>query len=311
MVMHAGNNIISISFMSPKRGRNEVRVTVRGSHIGNSPQTINFLKPLSQFDQPVTQVGSLEQPAGLSSCGNSLLAVEYSRNRILKYNTAYKLTAEYGQDKLNGPMAITRDQQMNIYVTTVQDHKIHKFKHNGEYVTSIGIQGTLPGQFNFPMGLCINSQEELHVCDSRNDRVQVFDLQLKFKRMFGRQGSGKSQFQFPTNIAFDSSDNIYVCDSHNHQIQVFTPSGGFICFIRNKQTPFGPEEKLQFPLNVCIFNDLLFVTQTKQNYITVLKTTGELVKRFGHGVLQQPQGIEVDIDGYVYVSSHHSKIFVF
>ena len=60
---------------------------------------------------------------------------------------------------------------MNIYVTTVQDHKIHKFKGNGAYVMSIGTKGTLPGQFNFPMGLCINSQEELYICDSRNDQV--------------------------------------------------------------------------------------------------------------------------------------------
>ena len=302
---------VSITFMSPKRGRNSIRVTIRGSHIRDSPQTINFLKPLSRFEQPIKEIGSLERPAGLTTSGNSLLAVEYSCNRILKYNTAFEVTAEYGRDKLKGPIALTRDRQMNIYVTTVQDHKIHKFKGNGAHIMSIGTKGTLPGQFNFPMGLCINSRKQLYICDSRNDRVQVFDLQLKFKRMFGRQGSGKGQFQFPTDIAFDSSDNIYVCDSHNHQIQVFTPSGGFICFIRNKWTQFGPAEELQLPLNVCIFNDLLYVTQTKQNYIVVFKTTGELVKRFGHGVLQQSEGIEVDADGYVYVSSHHSKIFVF
>ena len=348
---------IGIKFRSPKRGRNEVRVTVRGQHISNSPHTINFLKPLSQFDQPVTQIGSLERPAGLTSCDNSFLAVEYSCNRIRKYNTTFQVATEdavvatspgplsqlfnvarrkaggglglglglgfsvcnieklgeraqerdcvtcIGQDKLKGPIALTTDQQMNIYVSTVQDHKVHKFKCDGEYIISTGSQGTQPGQFNFPMGVRISSQEELYVCDSRNNRIQVFNQQLEFKEIFGGQGAknGQSLFQFPTDIDFDSCGNVYVCDGHNFQIQVYTPSGQFIRFIGGKQ----------FPLNLCIFNDLLYVTQSKKDHITVLKTTGELVKTFGQGVLQQPEGIEVDADGYVYVSSHHSKIFVF
>ena len=315
VIQHRSPGSINVSFKTPKRGRNEVKIMIRGNHIRDSPKIINFLKPLSQFDQPmIKQVGNLERSAGLTTCGDSLLAVEYSRNRILKYNTVFEitLTAEYGQDILKGPIAITKDQQMNIYVSTVKDHKIHKFTYNGVHVKSIGTQGTLPGQFNFPMGLCINSREELYVCDSRNNRVQVLDLQLKFKRMLGGRSEGRSPFWFPSDVAFDSSDNIYVCDSHNDQIRVFTPNGVSIRFhfIGNKH--FGSEEApLQLPLNLCIFNDLLYVTQTKQNYITVLKTTGELVKRFGQGVLQQPEGIEVDADGYVYVSSHRSRIFVF
>ena len=314
VIQHRSPGSINVSFKTPKRGRNEVQIMIRGSHIRDSPKIINFLKPLSQFSQPIKQVGSLERPAGLTTCGDSLLAVEYSRNRILKYNTAFTLTAEYGGDKLKGPIALTRDRQMNIYVTTVQDHKVHKFTCNGTHVKSIGTKGMLPGQFNFPMGLCVNSREELYVCDSRNNRVQVLDLQLKFKRMLGGRSEGRGSFWFPSDVAFDGSDNVYVCDSHsyNNQIRAFTPNGESITFrfVGNKH--FGSEElPLPFPLNVCIFNDLLYVTQTKQNHITVLKTTGELVKRIGQGVLQQPEGIEVDADGYVYVSSHRSRIFVF
>lgn len=300
---------ISISFMSLKRGRNEASVTVRGCHIRNSPHTINFLKPLSQFNRPVTQTGSLERPAGLTSCGNGLLAVEYSRNRIRKYDTTLEMNAEsaIGQDKLKGPISLTTDRQMNVYVSTVQDHKVHKFKSNGEFIKSTGTKGTLPGKFNFPMGLRTNSREELFVCDSRNSRIQVFDLELKFKQMFGEQGARKCYFTFPTDVDFDSSDNVYVCDCHDHQIKVYSPDGRFIRSIGHN---FRSAE-LQLPLNLCIFNDHLYVTQTKKNHVTVCKTTGELVKRFGQRVLQQLEGIAVDMDGYVYISSHYSKIFVF
>ena len=60
-----------------------------------------------------------------------------------------------------------------------------------------------------------------------------------------------------------------------------------------------------------IVNEFLFVTEHQKNHVTVFKTSGELVTIFGKGILQQPEGIEVDIDGYVYVTSHFSRIFIF
>ena len=60
-----------------------------------------------------------------------------------------------------------------------------------------------------------------------------------------------------------------------------------------------------------IINNFLFVSEYQKNHITVFKTSGELVTIVGKGVLQEPEGIEVDIDGYVYVTNHLSRVFVF
>ena len=301
--LSSGN--VTISFSSLKRGRNRISVTVRGIHVANSPQSINFFKPVYQFNQPVALIGDLKRPAGLTSCGRSFLAIEYSRNTICKFNNTFEIFAEYGQDKLQGPIGLATDQERNVYVSTVKDHKLHKFGMNGMHIKT-GKQGEQPGEFNYPMGLRINSRQELYVCDSRNNRLQVFDLQLNFKHVFGEQQGIK--FHFPSDVDFDDSDNIYVCDSHNDRIQVFTPQGQFTHFIGYKT----PEIKeLQLPLKLSIFNGLLFVTQTKKDHVTVFETSGELVTRFGQGILQQPEGIQVDPDGYAYVSSHQSKIFVF
>ena len=299
---------VSIIFESQKRGRNELNVTTRGAHIANSPQSIYIHVPPSQLSQPIAQIRNLDRPTGITHSGKSILAIEHSRNRIIKFNTSYEVVATYGERQLNGPSELTTDKQENIYVCTVFDHRVHKFTRDGVYIKSIGTKGVLPGQFNFPNGIRINHQEELHVCDSENNRIQVFDLQLEFKRIFGGPGSGKGQFSFPSDVDFDSSGNIYVADSHNHRIQVFTPQERYIRIIGYKR--FGSKE-LEHSLNMHIVNDFLFVTEHQKNHVTVFKTSGELVTLFGKGILQEPEGIEVDIDGYIYVTSHYSRIFVF
>ena len=299
---------VKIIFESQKRGRNELSVTTRGAHIANSPQSIYVHMPLSQLGQPLAQIRNLNRPTGITHCGNSILAIEHSQNRILKFNTAYEVAAIYGEEQLRGPSELTTDQHLNIYVCTVLDHRVHKFTKDGVHMKSIGTRGILPEQFNFPNGIRINNQEELYVCDSKNNRIQVFDLQLGFKRIFGGPGNGKGQFSCPSDVDFDSSGNIYVADSFNHRVQVFTPQECYVRVIGYKR--FGSKE-LQHPLNMHIVNDFLFVTEHEKNHVTVFKTSGELVTIFGNGILQQPEGIEVDEDGYVYVTSHFSKIFVF
>ena len=170
-------------------------------------------------------------------------------------------------------------------------------------IGKIGGRGKRPGEFNFPKGLRVNNREELYVCDSYNDRIQVFDLDLNFKREFGGPGTGKGQFSYPAGVEFESNDNIYITDIANHRIQVFTPKEHFVRFIRHK--------KLNDPVNMCIINDFLFVTDIKKCRIVVLKTSGEFVTTIGDGTLDQPEGIQVDQDGYVYVTSHQSKVIVY
>ena len=299
---------VNIIFESQKRGRNELNVTMRGVHIANSPLSVYVHMPPFQLGQPIAQIRNLERPTGITHCGNSILAVEHSRDRILKFNASFEVAAVYGEGQLRGPSELTTDQHMNIYVCTVLDHRVHKFTSDGVHIKSTGIRGILPGHFNFPNGIRVSSQEELYICDSENNRVQVFDLQLDFKRVFGGPGNGKGQFSFPSDVDFDSSGNIYIADSYNHRIQVFTPQERYIRVIGHKR--FGSSE-LERPLNMHIINNFLFVSEYQKNHVTVFKTSGELVTIVGKGVLQEPEGIEVDIDGYVYVTSHFSRVFVF
>ena len=300
---------IQITFEPQTRGRKELTVTVRGQHIANSPMPIYVHMPPNQLEKPTAQVRTLQRPAGLTHCGNSILVLECDQNRIAKINTAFEKAGFFGE-VLHGLAEATSDQQGNIYVTSDVHNRVFKFTSEGRYIQSAGTLGILQGQFNFPNGLRVNSKEELYICDSENGRIQVFDLDLNFKREFGSPGTGKSQFKFPSDVDFDSNDNVYIVDSRNHRIQVFTP-GPQEQFIRMIGTnKFGSKE-LKYPLNMHIVKDHLFITDVHKGCIMVYKLSGELVTTIGKGILDQPEGIEIDEDGYIFVTSHFSKVVIF
>ena len=301
-IQHDSKGKVNSSFEPQTRGRKELALTVRGQHIVNSPKSIFVHMPPTQLDEPVAKIHHLRGSAGLTCFGNGILAVEASQNRFLKINTSFEIACIFRRG-LQRPSECTTDKASNVYVTTVGDHKVHRLTSEGTHIKSIGGRGKRPGEFNFPKGLRVNSREELYVCDSYNHRIQVFDLDLNFKREFGGPGTGKGRFSFPADVEFDSSDNIYISDKENYRIQVFTPQEHFVRFIRHK--------KIYGPLNMCIINDLLFVTDLQKGRIVVLKTSGEFVTTIGDGTLDRPEGIQVDQDGYVYVTSHQSKVIVY
>ena len=307
-VEQISSHCIQITFEPHTRGRHELSLTVNGEHVRYSPTTCYFYKNPENSSQPIATIESLQRPTGLARHGDSILAVEHARNRILRLSTSFEVVGRIGEGILRGPSEVTSDHNMNIYVCTIQDNKVHKFDKNGALVKSIGSTGARPGEFKFPNGVRVNHYGEVYVCDSGNDRIQVFDLDLHFKRVFGSQGSGKRQLKCPSDIDFDADDNIFVVDTNNHRIQVFSRQERYLRTIGQKR--FGSKE-LVSPINMHISEDQLFVTEHEKSHVTVFKTSGELWTTFGNHVLSNPEGIEVDKDGYVYVTSDYNKIVVF
>ena len=55
----------------------------------------------------------------------------------------------------------------------------------------------------------------------------------------------------------------------------------------------------------------MYVTECYGHRVLIITPSGELVARFGEGYLEKPEGIAIDEDGYVYVTSRKSKILIF
>jgi DNA-binding beta-propeller fold protein YncE len=56
----------------------------------------------------------------------------------------------------------------------------------------------------------------------------------------------------------------------------------------------------------------MYVTDAGHDEVRVIDTESkEFISRFGNEYLRTPEGITIDRDGFVYVTSHLSKILIF
>lgn len=291
---------LKIVFKLQRCGRHELSVTLNRKHVVNSPFSILIHKPPEQVQQCVAVVENLQFPVKMVQFKEKVLVAEIKSGRIVELTSDFKVEDNPFLEGLKGPLGLATDAEMNVYVSTTADHRVHKFASDGKLVRSVGGLGNRPSQFNFPNGLRISKREELYVCDSQNDRIQVFDLNLKFKSSFGTRGSDEGQFHFPSDVDFDSEGNVYVADQLNHRIQVFTRDHHFHTVIEHS------------PVALCILGDYLYSSSYSRNQVAVFRVSrNKFVKYIGSDVLSCPQGIFFDPDEYMYVTSHDSKIFVF
>ena len=307
---------VEVTFTPQRRGQYKLIVRVDGAHVINSPFMMIARMPLEQMTKPVcTLITELEHPTSLVYSQGKVLVTETMGNKVLEIDAAAQ-ELQHGfrgnalsesvhvsrqQLRVQGANGLTQDSDHNLYVST--PHQLHKFTRDGRLIGRVGCCGTGCAEFMHPSGLRISQQNELHVCDSNNHRIQVFDLGLNFKRSFGTQGTGNVQFRYPNNIDFDSSGQIYITDTMNNRILIFASDECHLCTIKH--------QNFCSPMGLLIYDDHIYTTDYRNHRVLVMKLSGDIVTTFGNEYLKFPEGITVDEDGFLYITSDHSKIIAF
>ena len=298
--------------LTPKRqGQHRLNVKVNGTHIKNSPFMVTvYMQPYLLSKPVATILSGLKRPVSLAYSKTEdkiyVSIIDEGRIMIFNVNSQFRVT-QREFIKAHNVNEITHDAALNMFFATTCDNQVHKLSSHGTIIKIIGQLGIRNAEFKYPNGLRVREKCELYVCDSNNNRVQVFDLELNFKRSFGKKGTGRGQFDFPADVDFDSGGNIYVTDDSNHRIQVFTLHQSNERHVRT----ISGEPAFQ-PVSIHIHDSHMYVTDEGSDEVRVMNiTSGELVTKFGSGYLYGPEGITIDKDGYVYVTSHFSKVVIF
>ena len=273
-----------------ERGRHQLSVKVNGTHVCNSPFSVFVRNPRRR--EPETQLSAVPIPGGMTYNNGKIYVSDRQENAVVILDLSFNRIGSIQGLKI--PSEITTDHQANIYVTTFGDHKLHKFTTDGRHVKSVGGKGTTPGMFNFPNGIRTSTDNHIFVCDTGNNRIQVFDTDLHLLKTI------KSGFCEPLDLDFDSTGNMYVVNSAENQIQVLSPNGNSLCTIgKNGKNP----GELNRPVCIKVTGELLYVTERYNDRVSIFHTSGVLHATFGEGYLQEPEGLTIDEDGFVYVSS--------
>ena len=205
--------------------------------------------------------------------------------------------------RLIKPKGVAISSNNTVFITS--NHCVKKFTLDGQFIASVGSQGSGTLQFNIPCAVAYkHTSNRIYVCDTHNHRVAIFDHDLTFQNSFGCKGIDTTQLGRPESIAIDSEGNVFVADYGNNRVQVFDENGDYLSSI----TQTIPGQQLQGPHSVSVGpDDCVYVVEHDANRVSVFDGRGTFVKSFGKagkkdGEFNKPYAVTARDDGYVYVS---------
>lgn len=112
-----------------------------------------------------------------------------------------------------------------VYLSDRNNHRIHVFDLDLNYVRSIGSYGNRKREFNSPIDAKFNAAGDIYVADWGNKRVQVVHSSGSFIREFGLDGKGN--IAGPSGLLV-ADKYVYVSDYSRDCIVVYETSGQFV-----------------------------------------------------------------------------------
>ena len=221
--------------------------------------------------------------------------------------------------RFNGPSAVIRDAQGNLYVSDKGNQLIRKITADGTVTTVAGVPltaGSLGGsaslsRFNNPNGLALDSQGNLWVADTSNYVLRKITPDGQVSTPVGLTGSAGTsdglgsvaRFLAPVRLAIDAQDKIYVLDGQH--IRTVTPDGQVstlgvtLPFVFNGMMVLDPNGKLVLCSNGYAYRlDPTLATPT-----LVLIAGGPPASMApGAGTFGLLKGVAIDTDGTLYLN---------
>ena len=223
----------------------------------------------------------------------------------------FRPVLSFGEQILKKPWGVAVNEQDEIAVSDVGNHKVHLFKSDGTHIKSFGGQGDQHGEFEWPCGIVFHGANIIVAEQSVNSRVQELSRQGGYLCHFGGKGSLDHQLNFPAGLSIDNDGNIIVADKGNKLIKIFSTDGQFL----NKPGIEGSFTNEPF---YCIQHDnYLVVSDRGDNSIKCIDRKGNFLYKFGKkgiadGEFNKPDGLSMDRAGHLMVCdslNHRIQVF--
>ena len=221
----------------------------------------------------------------------------------------FRPVLSFGEQVLKYPWGVAVNEQDEIAVTDVGNHKIHLFKSDGTHIRSFGGEGAQHGEVDFPSGTAYRG-DNIIVAEQNNQRVQELSRQGEYLRHFGGEGSLDHQLDSPTGLSIDSDCNIIVPDKLNKLIKIFSTDGQFL----NK---LGTEGSFTEPFHCIQHDNCLIVSDSGDHCVKLFDRKGNFLYKFGKkgnadGEYNDPFCLSMNKAGHLMVcDSDNHRIQVF
>ena len=221
----------------------------------------------------------------------------------------FRPVLSFGEQILNKPLGVAVNEQDEIAVSDVGNHKIHLFKSDGTHIRSFGGEGTQHCEFDWPSGIAYHG-DSIIVSEQLNHRVQVLSRQGGYLRHFGGQGSLDHQLNSPFGLSIDSDGNIIVADKRNKLIKIFSADGQFL-------HKLGTEGAFTLPFHCIQHEHCLIVSDEGDNSVKCFDRKDILLYKVGKkgdgaGEFNAPHCLSVHKGGHLMVcdkDNHRIQLF--
>ena len=221
----------------------------------------------------------------------------------------FRPMSSFGEKILKYPWGVAVNEQDEIAVSDVGNHKIHLFKSDGTHIKSFGGHGTQPGEFTRPAGIAFHV-DNIIVAEQSNNRVQEVSKQGEYLSHFGEKGSLDHELNRPCGLSIDSDGNILVADHDNKLIKIFSAGGQFLSTI-------GKEGSFTNPFHCIQYDNYLIVSDGEDHCVKLFDRKGNFLDKYGKmgnadGEFNKPDCLSMDKAGHLMVcDSFNHRIQVF
>ena len=221
----------------------------------------------------------------------------------------FRSVLSFGEQILEKPWGVAVNEQDEIAVSDIGNHKIHLFKSDGTHIRSFGGEGTQQGEFNRPAGIAFHGNNII-VAEQGNHRVQQISKQGQYLSHFGERGSLDHQLNTPCGLSIDSNGNILVASLYNKSINIFSAGGRFL-------TKIGKENSFTTPFHGIQHDNYLIVSDSDDHSVKLFDRKGKFLYKFGKkgnadGKFNTPRCLSMDKAGHLIVcdkENHRIQVF--
>ena len=242
-------------------------------------------------------------------------------------------------DPLQDPAGLALQKDGTLVVADGVNHQLLTFSGEGEFLSTLGEQGSGQGQFVHPGYLAQDTQGNLYVADRGNNRIQVVNAKGEYRFHLGSREDFAPYFSLIdgydiplTGVAVDGEGNIYAAlsgayyDISENALRKYNPQGELLWEITSMLE--GDVDVLPFTRPGAVTVDgsgTIYLTHGANGHgkVLVMATEGEAPqpqRAFQFGALGKekgelmhtPAGIAVDGQGNIFVAdTHNNRIQVF
>ena len=222
----------------------------------------------------------------------------------------FRSVFSFGEQILKKPWGVAVNEQDEIAVSDVGNHKIHLFKSDGTHIKSFGGKGAQHGEFDWPSGIVFHGANVIVAEQSKNSRVQNLSGQGEYLSHFGGFGSLDHQLNCATGLSIDSDGNIIVADMNNKLIKIFSAGGQLL-------DKLGTKGSFTQPCHCIQHDNYLIVSDRGNHSVKYFDRRGNFLYKFGregnaYGEFNNPACLSMDKVGHLMVcdsSNHRIQVF--